>query len=352
MSPAKTMISANTVVCNAILQSSAPALLDKSLIVAEAMKSKSKQELKTLCGVSDNLATHVQELVRNFNNNITKGSMKSGYSFAALMYNGPGFQGLDASSLVNMTANIERSLHNHVRIISGMYGVLKPLDLIQEYRLCMDSKLTINNGGSTTKCLYDYWEDMIANAIVKDLCAQVSGYDSSVGPVYIVNCASQEYAKAVLPHLPADIGVSNVKKKNSSCQVKELRVIECTFLDGGSIKSVYAKRARGLMARYLALNYARDADVTELLKRFDLEGYKFQSKRSDDTTMVYDRSPKDIPPTKAQLKTKAGSSALESDTTKSGPAPTETKKRKAMSNAGKDKSKVAENTAESRKKKR
>ena len=160
---------------------------------------------------------------------------------AALAFAGDTYQGLEAGSLDPDEMDWAQ---DHLRILSGLYGVLRPLDAIEPYRLEMGSRLTTARGRS----LYDFWGDRIAKAL-KDQAAQV-------GTETLVNCASQEYFGAVDE---AALG---------------LRVITPVFMEerGGEAKivSFYAKRARGAMARFIIQN--RLSDAASLLE-FDTGGY-------------------------------------------------------------------------------
>ena len=149
---------------------------------------------------------------------------------------------------------------DHLRILSGLYGLLRPLDNIQPYRLEMGSRLKTEKG----KSLYDYWGDKLSKALNKQ--AKETGSDT------LVNCASQEYFGAVDP------------------KALKLRVITPVFLDTkkgeAKVISFFAKRARGAMARYIVQNRLKDV---EALKSFDTGGYAFDPDRSEGNTLVFRR---------------------------------------------------------------
>lgn len=153
---------------------------------------------------------------------------------------------------------------------------VKPGDMIQEHRLCMSTKLVVNK---EHKDLYSFWGTSIATQILKDIDSQLKEMESNSGekpPPLIINCASQEYFKAVEGCLH-DSGI---------------KIIECVFLDGGMIKSAYAKRARGLMARFVCADGAiMSAFDVDRIKAFDLEGYIYSASQSTDTKFVFTRSP-------------------------------------------------------------
>lgn len=151
---------------------------------------------------------------------------------------------------------------------TGHAGVLRPLDLIQPYRLEMGQKFANERG----KDLYAFWGATIAeqlNAQFSRLGSQSKNDEG--GEKIIVNVASQEYFKSVqLDALDSDV-----------------RVVDCVFQDDGKIKSVYTKRARGLMCRYLI---DRRVDSLDGIREFNLEGYEYSPRASNDSTLVFNRS--------------------------------------------------------------
>lgn len=176
---------------------------------------------------------------------------------ALLAFNGDVYEGLQASSL--STDDLAWA-QQHVAILSGLYGVLRPLDRLQPYRLEMGTALATKHG----KNLYAYWGDL--------LCEYLNGRLAGEPKPVIVNLASQEYFKAVdRPSLQA-------------------RVVECVFEDykGGRYKiiSFFAKRARGLMARFVIEH--RLTQVKQL-QRFDSEGYAFDAVVSEPDRLVFRR---------------------------------------------------------------
>lgn len=144
-------------------------------------------------------------------------------------------------------------------------GTLRPLDLIQPYRLEMGQKFANERGSD----LYAFWGETIAeqlNAHFADLEVDAAGGDK-----ILVNVASQEYFKSVRQDaLEADV-----------------RVVDCVFQDDGKIKSVYAKRARGLMCRFLI---ERRVDSLDGVREFNLEGYEYSPRASSESTLVFNRS--------------------------------------------------------------
>lgn len=175
-------------------------------------------------------------------------------------FKGDVYAGLDCDSLSDTARDW---LQDHLRILSGLYGVLRPLDLMMAYRLEMGTKLGNPNGSN----LYQYWDRTITELVLKDLKQQ--------GDEVLINLASNEYFKAVKKPL--------LKQNN-------IRVITPVFKDqkNGQYKmiSFYAKKARGMMVRYIVDNKISDA---EQLKDFDCAGYYYVADASTDNEMVFYR---------------------------------------------------------------
>ncbi|MEO9823433.1 MAG: peroxide stress protein YaaA [Paracoccaceae bacterium] len=209
--------------------------------------------LKALMGLSDDLAKLNRDRFRDFadapSDEATRAAL---YAFA-----GDTFQGFDAASIDEETRNYAQK---HMRILSGLYGILRPLDAIQPYRLEMGSRLKTRRG----KSLYDFWGDEIS----KSLNATADESESQ----FLVNCASQEYFGAV------------------DLKALKLRVITPQFYDikNGTPKivSFFAKKARGAMARFIVENRVTSIDG---LKDFDMGGYEFVE--SNDDTLTFHRQP-------------------------------------------------------------
>ncbi|HHB80859.1 MAG TPA: peroxide stress protein YaaA [Aliiroseovarius sp.] len=177
---------------------------------------------------------------------------------AVEMFSGDTYVGLEARSL---DPDELAYAQDHLRILSGLYGLLRPLDLIQPHRLEMGSRLTNPRGRN----LYEFWGDRIALALAEQA--------AQLGSKTLLNCASGEYFKAA--NRPA-LG---------------LRVITPVFMEdtekGPKIISFYAKQARGAMARFVMQKRVRDP---EGLKDFDAGGYRFQPERSSGEQLVFLRS--------------------------------------------------------------
>lgn len=216
-------------------------------------------KLKSLMSLSDDLARLNRDRFRAFEPQSTPENAKAAiYAFA-----GDTYIGLDAKTLDSPSIAYAQ---DHLRILSGLYGVLRPLDAIQPYRLEMGSRLKTRRGTN----LYDYWRDLPAKAL--NNAAEKADTD------FLVNCASQEYFGAV-------------DRKRLKPQI-----IETAFFDekNGQTKmiSFFAKKARGSMARFIVENRVKTlAD----LRRFDSEGYRLDSSQSDDTRLVFFRSEADAP---------------------------------------------------------
>lgn len=176
---------------------------------------------------------------------------------ALLAFNGDVYEGLNARSLT--PAQLDWA-QDHLRILSGLYGLLRPLDLMQPYRLEMGTRLATGRG----KDLYAFWGERITEALNTVLATNRS--------TALVNLASEEYFKSVRPGL------------------LDVPVVTPVFEDwkGGRYKiiSFFAKRARGLMARYAIEHGITDP---EQLKTFDSDGYAFDAQASSDATWVFRR---------------------------------------------------------------
>jgi len=174
-----------------------------------------------------------------------------------LAFKGDVYTGLDAESLSEEQLQWAQ---NHLRILSGLYGLLRPLDLMQPYRLEMGTKLSNSRG----KDLYAFWGDKITDGLNKELKAESSQV--------LINLASNEYFKSVKPRsLNAEV-ITPVFKDWKNDKYK--------------IISFYAKKARGLMSRYIIENSIEDP---EQLKQFDVAGYRYNSAMSSAREWVFTR---------------------------------------------------------------
>jgi cytoplasmic iron level regulating protein YaaA (DUF328/UPF0246 family) len=217
--------------------------------LATVARGLSVDDLQNLMKISENLAKLNRDRFSDF------GEMEE--KPAALAFAGDTYQGLEAASL---DADEMEWAQEHFRILSGLYGVLRPLDAIQPYRLEMGSRLKTEKG----KTLYDYWGDKIAKA----LKAQAEEVKTDT----LVNCASQEYFGAV------------------DLDALGLRVVTPVFMEdkpgGPKIVSFYAKKARGAMARYIIQHRLTDP---EALTEFDTGGYRYRPDMSEADAPVFVR---------------------------------------------------------------
>ncbi|KAI9985938.1 hypothetical protein PInf_024729 [Phytophthora infestans] len=278
LSPAKTLdLSASRV-----SQCSQPRLLSDAHELVEQLQKLSQARVKSLLGVSDALAKLNFDRFQAFDvsKTATEATSPSGtLKQAALALNGPAYQGLEAHSLSETDLEFSQT---HLRILCGLYGVLRPLDLIQPYRLEMGQKFENKRG----KDLYEFWGDTIVSELDALFKEEEAKEDVKL-PRILVNVASQEYFKS----LPS-----------SALKAAGISVVDCVFKDDGKIKSVYAKRARGLMCRYLIQNRV---DSVEGITGFDLEGYKYASSASSDETFVFTRTATEQKAAMQKMKEKA-----------------------------------------------
>ena len=226
---------------------STPVFTKQASELAAIANNLKVNELQNLMGISENLAKLNSERFASFGN---QQSMP-----AALTFAGDTYKGLNANTLNKEDMEWAQ---NHLRIISGLYGLLKPLDEIEPYRLEMGSKLKTPVGNN----LYDYWNETIALALNK-----LSEENNSN---ILVNCASQEYFQAV------------------NINVLKLNVITPVFMEERNgekkIISFYAKKARGLMARYIIQKRANNIDD---LKEFNLDNYVYKKELSTEKNLIF-----------------------------------------------------------------
>ncbi|UWR29870.1 peroxide stress protein YaaA [Sulfitobacter sp. W002] len=232
-----------------------PDFQEDAVRLATTARNLTLGNLKDLMGLSDDLARLNRDRFQAFEAEPAADTTRP----AALAFAGDTYQGLEAASL---DADEMTYAQEHLRILSGLYGVLRPLDAIQAYRLEMGSKLKTRRGGN----LYDYWRDSLSKA----LNAQAEATGSDV----LVNCASQEYFGAV------------------DLKALKLRVITPQFMEdkgdgkGPKIVSFFAKKARGAMARYIVQHRVNDP---EGLQDFDSGGYAYQPDASTPERPVFAR---------------------------------------------------------------
>jgi len=230
----------------------APQFLNQSAKLIKVLKEKEPKDIASLMGLSDKLATLNFDRYQSW-----KASKKVSETAkpSLLVFKGDVYQGLDAETLNSKELKFAQK---HLRILSGLYGILKPMDVIKPYRLEMGTKLETALG----KNLYEFWGDLIQDNVLADLASQKSDL--------VINLASKEYF-SVMGKLP-----------------EELNIISPAFKDfkNGKYKiiSFYAKKARGLMARWIIKNDIKDF---ERLTEFNLDGYYFSKENSSMTEPVF-----------------------------------------------------------------
>ncbi|TNF30085.1 MAG: peroxide stress protein YaaA [Bacteroidetes bacterium] len=230
-----------------------PEGLDRSEMLIRKLQKTSKKQLAALMDLSENLVDLNAERYANWTADFTQGQTRQ----AILAFKGDVYQGMKNDELA---PNDIRFAQDHLRILSGLHGLLRPLDLIKPYRLEMGTKLSVQG----KKDLYGFWGNEITERLNAALAA--SGNDT------LCNLASGEYFKAV-----------NTKKLNGT-------IITPVFKDlkNGQLKVIflYAKQARGMMAGYILRNRINDP---EDIKNFSEGGYRFDENLSDASTWVFTR---------------------------------------------------------------
>ena len=250
LSPAKKLDYDSVVATQAHTQ---PLFVKEATALIKVLKEKSSDEISALMDLSPALSQLNVERYASWKPTFSSANSRQ----AILAFNGDVYEGLDAPSLS------EKDLlwaQDHVAILSGLYGVLRPLDLMRPYRLEMGTRLS-NPAGSN---LYTFWSKTIAIYLTKQLATEKE-------PV-IINLASEEYFKSV------------------DLKALKARVVQCVFQDGKQgvfkVVSFHAKRARGLMARFAITHRMTQP---EGLKKFDSEGYAFTPEHSTENKLVFRR---------------------------------------------------------------
>ena len=247
ISPAKTLDYESPLATETHTQ---PDFLDDACELIDQLKELEPHQVSNLMGISDKLADLNHERFQTFQIPFSAENAKP----AALTFSGDVYLGLDASTLTPTELGWAQ---DHVAILSGLYGMLRPLDLMQPYRLEMGTRFENTRG----KDLYAFWGSKITDAL-----NQLLASDDKV----LVNLASNEYFKSV-------------QKKHL-----DARLVTPQFKDwkNGQYKmiSFYAKKARGLMCRYAIQNRITQADD---LKGFNLDGYYFSEDQSDNNNWVF-----------------------------------------------------------------
>lgn len=231
-----------------------PLLLEHSEQLLKDLRLLSPKDICSLMGLSDKLGALNYERFQEWQTPFSTDNAKQ----AILAFKGDVYQGLDAD---NMNVDELNWAQDNLRILSGLYGLLRPLDLMQPYRLEMGTKFANQRGAN----LYQFWGDIITNQLNKLLSASPKSV--------LINLASNEYFKSV-------------QAKNLNAEI-----ITPVFMDqkGDKYKiiSFFAKRARGLMSAFIIKNKITDA---QQLKTFNVDGYSFNSAMSDGNKWVFCRA--------------------------------------------------------------
>ncbi|TEW54565.1 peroxide stress protein YaaA [Psychromonas sp. RZ22] len=229
-------------------------LLTESQRLIDRCKQLSMQDVASLMKVSDKIAGLN---VARFAQWQTPFSLDNDAKQCLFAFKGDVYTGLDAETLTDKTLQYAQQ---NLRILSGLYGLLRPLDLMLAYRLEMGTRLDNERGTN----LYQFWGELITEKLNLKL--------QEVGSQYLVNLASNEYFKAVKTKQLNATVITPIFKDQKNGQYKVI--------------SFYAKKARGLMARYIMENEITDI---ELLKAFSVDGYYFVEAASNETNLVFQR---------------------------------------------------------------
>ena len=230
---------------------STPDFLDHSAQLIERMRQFSPAEVGSLMGISDALSALNVARYASWTPQLTDARQ------AIMAFNGDVYAGFEARTLQPVQLDYAQS---QVRILSGLYGLLRPLDLIHPHRLEMGTRLSTARG----KDLYAFWGDTITNALNRTASEQQARV--------LVNLASEEYFKSVKPR---QLNVPVISPVFEDWKNGKYKII-----------SFYAKRARGMLARYAAVHQIRDP---EQLKQFDVDGYAYVPEASNDSSWVFRR---------------------------------------------------------------
>ena len=256
ISPAKTLDFETPSKCDRFSQ---PAFITDTEILVKQLQSLSSQEISSLMQISDKLGKLNAERYRDWQFEFDNTNAKQ----ALLAFKGDVYQGLNVDNFSQEDLDFAQE---HLRIISGLYGILRPLDLIQPYRLEMGTKLTrAKFPDLEANTLYDFWQDKIT----QEIATQLNKLNNNI----VVNLASNEYFKAVKPKLLSAEIITPVFKDWKNDRYK--------------IISFYAKKARGMMSAYLIKNRI---ERVEDIKGFQEDGYSFNEELSDNKNLVFTRN--------------------------------------------------------------
>ncbi len=229
-----------------------PQFLSQSSKLIKNLKEKEPKDIASLMGLSDKLATLNFDRYQSWK---AAKTVSSDSKPSMLVFKGDVYQGLEAETFNTKQIKFAQK---HLRILSGLYGILRPMDVIKPYRLEMGTKLETSEG----KNLYEFWGNSVQDNVINDLTSHTSDL--------LINLASKEYF-SVLGKIPEYVNVVSPAFKD--------------FKNGKhKIISFYAKRARGLMARWIIENNIKDF---EKLSKFNLDGYYYSKSESSATEPVF-----------------------------------------------------------------
>ena len=229
------------------LNKTEPVFLEQAEFLNKILNTMSSMELKNALMLSDKQLQQVEDSIQHFNT--TKSQRQALYAYRGAVY-----KGIDSLNLNEDQINFAQ---DHIRILSGLYGILKPLDLIKEYRLDMKSKIKIPN----TSNLYLYWKELISDYLIK--CKR---YET------LVNLSSKEFSKMV---------------DFSKCKAQ---IIDISFSEFNNkiltSPPMYSKIARGKMTGFIIRNFLTNPDQ---IKKYNLDGYSFNTNLSSKNNYIFTR---------------------------------------------------------------
>tara|TARA_X000001036_G_scaffold84487_1_gene76476 strand:- start:1047 stop:1823 length:777 start_codon:yes stop_codon:yes gene_type:complete len=248
LSPAKTL---DMNKCSRNIEATTCRFKAKSNSLAKIMQTYSSKKMSSLMKISKKLSDLNTERWKSF------GKSNNASGPAAICFRGHVYQGFEAWSMDKRSLNWSQK---HIRILSGLYGLLRPLDRIEPYRLEMGTALKTDAGSN----LYEFWGDSITKLLKKDI--------KETKASILLNLASLEYVKAL------------------DTQSLDVNVVDVNFLEKSKGKtrfiSFHAKKARGLMARWISMEKPKSI---EALQKFNIGGYTFDSSRSEDSQLTFTR---------------------------------------------------------------
>lgn len=233
------------------MQTSQPKMKGYIKEIVGVLKTKSKKEISSLMNISDKLSELNFSRFKDFSDGFNESNSKP----ALFAFQGDVYSGIEVEDYSECELDFAQK---HLRIISGLYGILRPLDLMQPYRLEMGTRLSVGNN----KNLYEFWGDKISAEINKE----------STKDTVVLNLASKEYSQAI-DRKALEAEIINVDFKESK---------------DGKYKTIglFAKRARGKMINFIIRNKLEDL---RRIKEFDIDGYKFNEEMSDECNFCFTR---------------------------------------------------------------